>query len=219
MTNQPRRKGGRYTTLAAAIILAAVVISATIFASPYPGRATATATVVSTTTMIVSSTRTATLISTTTVTARSTSTIGNITGRPGPVTLYRTNGDWNFTVILNNTAVTKGHVIAALLNLTNISGQNQTVHVGGPLYNPTVYSQNGTIIWAANPSGVNLVTNWAYGPGRSQEWDVPTSSLQSGQTYFLNVWPLIGTNTTQAISAGQYLIGEDLMINATFTVA
>ncbi|HVC27512.1 MAG TPA: hypothetical protein VND40_05070 [Nitrososphaerales archaeon] len=117
---------------------------------------------------------------------------------------------------MNVTAVTRGQVIAALLNLTNISGQNQTVRIAGPLYNPMLYSRNGTMVWEGGGNGNNLIVNWTYGPGRVQEWDIPTTSLHSGQTYILNVWPIIGANTTQQF---QYLIGKDLVINATITVA
>lgn len=161
------------------------------------------------------STSTVTQSSTVTVTVASTSA-SSFTGSPGPVTFYRTNGDWNFTVILNSTLVTRGQVVAALLNLTNISGQNQTVHVTGPLYTPTIHSLNGTSLWCDCRSGVNLQTNWTYGPGRVQQWDIPTSSLQSGRSYILSVEPFIGANTTYW---NKYQIGEDLMINATFTVA
>jgi hypothetical protein len=158
----------------------------------------------------------ATITSTTTVTASEISTIQSATGSTGLVTFYKTNGDWNFTVTLNSTTVERGRVIAALLNLTNISGQNQAVHVVGPLYNPTVYSQNGTAVWCSCPSEFTFDTTWTPGPGVAQKWDILTSTLPSGQTYVLNIWPFIGATNTAA--EGQYLIGEDLMINATFTV-
>jgi hypothetical protein len=121
--------------------------------------------------------------------------------------------------MLNSTAVTRGQIIAALLNLTNISGQSQTVHVVGPLYNPTVYSPNGTAVWCSCPSEVNFNTNWTNGPGAVQEWDIPTSLLHPGQSYTLNVWPFIGTPTSDTAGGWEFLIGEDLMINATFIVA
>ena len=164
-------------------------------------------------TTITSTSTASPITSTITVTVGSISSAKSFTGSQGRVTFSRTNGDWDFTMILNGTAVNRGQVMAALLNLTNISGQTQTVHVVVPLYNPLVYSQNGTVVWRAYPSEMNFDMNWTSGPGRSYEWDIPTSSLHSGQTYVLNVWPFIGTP-----SSSQYLIGEDLMINATFTV-
>jgi hypothetical protein len=159
-----------------------------------------------------------TITSTTTVTASATSTIQSVTGSTGLVTLYRTNGDWNFSLTLNATTVKRGQVIAALLNLTNISGQNQSVHIVDPLYAPIVYAQNGTEVSCVCPSEINSLANWIAGPVNSQKWDIPTSSLPPGESYVLNVWPLVGPPTLDSVDEQPYLIGESLMINATFTV-
>jgi hypothetical protein len=134
--------------------------------------------------------------------------------------LSRTNGDWVFSIRLQNSLLAMGQEFALSYNLTNISGQPQTIHVVNPLVNPTIYSANGTIVWAWNPTQMNYVTTIPYKAGNwSAPLDIPTSALSAGQKYVLSVFPFIGTNTTSAMAVGDYSIGESLMINTTIGVA
>jgi hypothetical protein len=134
--------------------------------------------------------------------------------------LSRTNGDWVFSIRLQNSLLAMGQEFALSYNLTNISGQPQTVHIVNPLVNPTIYSANGTVVWAWNPTQMNYVTTI---PSKAGSWsaplDIPTSALSAGQRYVLSVFPFIGTNTTSAMAVGDYSIGESLMINTTIGVA
>lgn len=133
--------------------------------------------------------------------------------------LSRSNGDWVFSIRLQNSLLAMGQEFALSYNLTNISGQPQTVHAVSPLVNPTIYSANGTEVWAWNPPTFNGITTIPYGAGSwSEPLDIPTSALSAGQKYVLSVYPLIGANTTSAASAGAYSIGESLMINTIIGV-
>src|SRR5689334_22384213 len=57
--------------------------------------------------------------------------------------LSRNNGDWVFSISLQNPLLAMGQEFTLSYNLTNISGQPQRVHVVGPLVNPIIYSANG----------------------------------------------------------------------------
>jgi hypothetical protein len=104
-------------------------------------------------------------------------------------------------------------------NLTNISGQPQTVDIADPLINPTIYSANGTIVWAWNPLVINYITTIPYKAGNwSAPLEIPTSALSAGQKYVLNVFPLIWAYTTSASPVGAISIGESLLINTTIAV-
>jgi hypothetical protein len=156
-----------------------------------------------------SNSQTLTSVSTTTVTVT-----------PNPTTpLSRTTGEWFFAIRLQNPLVAMGQEFALSYNLTNISGQPQTVHEVDPLVNPTIYSANGTIVWAWNPPQSNGITTIPCKAGNwSSPLDIPTSALSAGQKYVLSVFPLIGANTTSAVAVGDYSMGESLMINATIGV-
>jgi hypothetical protein len=113
-----------------------------------------------------------------------------------------------------------GQGFALSYNLTNISGQALTVHEVNPLVNPTIYASNGTVVWAWNPPSINFITTIPFKAGNwSAPLDLPATALSAGQKYVLSVFPLIGTNTTSAVAAGDYSIGESLMINTTLTVS
>ena len=133
--------------------------------------------------------------------------------------LSRSNGDWVFSIRLQSSLLAMGQQFALSYNLTNISGQPQTVHEVNPLINPTIYSANGTLVWAWNPPTENFITTI---PSEAGNWtgpfDIPTSALSAGQKYVLSVYPLIGATTTSAMAVGDYSIGESLMINATIGV-
>lgn len=130
--------------------------------------------------------------------------------------LSRSNGDWVFSIRLQNSLLAFGQEFALSYNLTNISGQPQTVHFVNPLINPTIYSANGTVVWAWNPPTYNGVETI---PNKAGNWsaplDIPTSALLTSQKYVLSVLPLIGANTTSALAIGDYSIGESLMVNTT----
>jgi hypothetical protein len=148
------------------------------------------------------------------------STTTTVTATPIQTTsLSRSNGDWFFSIRLQNSLFAMGQGFALSYNLTNISGQPQRVHVVSPLVNPTIYSANGTIVWAWNPPTMNYITTIPYKAGNwSAPLDIPTSALSAGQKYVLSVFPFIGANTTSAVEVGDYSIGQSLMINTTIAV-
>ena len=155
-----------------------------------------------------------------TVTSTATmSTTTTVTAAPGGKTsLARTNGDWSFAVRLPKSPITRGFDFFSLsYNLTNVSGQPQKVHVVDPLVNPAVYSSNGTLVWAWDPPTMNYITTVPYGPGNWSSLAIPTYPFSPGQQYVVTVYPLIGSNTTGAVEAGDYSIGQSLMINATIS--
>lgn len=158
-----------------------------------------------------------TITNASTVLLSTTTTVAAIPIQTTP--LSRTNGDWVFSMRLQNSLLAMGQGFALSYNLTNISGQPQTVHVVNPLINPTIYSANGTVVWAWNPPQINYITTIPYKAGNwSASLDIPTSALSAGQKYVLSVFPSIGANTTSAVEAGDYSIGESLMINTTIAV-
>ena len=131
----------------------------------------------------------------------------------------KTNGDWTFSIRLQNSLLAMGGQSNLSYNLTNISGQPQTVHVVNPLVNPEIYAENGSEVWAWNPPTYNEITTIPPTAGNwSEPLNFPPSGLPAGK-YFLSIWPLIGPNTTSAVGIADYSIGESLMINATFTVS
>lgn len=145
---------------------------------------------------------------------KATTTVSSAAGSLLPVTLYRANGDWNFTVSLNRTAVTRGQDIAAVLNLTNVSGQTQSVVIASPLSNPALYTLSGKQVWAWERSATNAVQQISEGQTLSYPISIPTSELQTGETYVLTSSPNILTATNPEVS-----FGKDLQVNATITVA
>ena len=226
MNDPPARS---YTRLAIAIVVAAIVISASALSySSFEATVTRTSTTTATTTDFTTSTFTSTDTSTETITSTRNVTV-TISGSPtstgthtdnesqtGQVTFYRSNGDWNFSVTLSSLIVPKGQPIDAFVNITNISGQTQRVHEVGPIINPAIYSENGTQVWALDPPQVNFFTNVTSGPGTSNgPWVISTSDLSPGHSYVLSIWPFIGTSAT---GNSDYQIGESLMVNATISV-
>jgi hypothetical protein len=116
--------------------------------------------------------------------------------------------------------ILKGEKIAIYYNLTNISGQPQTVHVVGPLVNPILYSANGSVVWAWDPPEINSIMIFPFPSGDlTGQVFVPTSNLDTGANYTLSIWPLIGANSTNAVDVGDYSIGESLTINASISIA
>jgi hypothetical protein len=170
--------------------------------------------------------------------SRQTTTI-TVTSAPIQTTPFsRSNGEWVFSIRFPNfllakgnnfqefllpynlTNIPSGYNIALSYNLTNISGQPQSVHVAYPLINPTIYSANGTVVWASNPPEFNGITTIPYGAGNwSVLFLIPTYALLAGQKYVLSVYPLIGATTTSAMAVGDYSTGESLMINTTIGIS
>ena len=133
--------------------------------------------------------------------------------------LSKSNGDWAFSIRLHGSLLAFGGQYGLSYNLTNISGQPQIVHVVNPLVNPVIYAMNGTEVWAWNPPDFNGIMTIPPTAGNwSEPINFPPSTLPAGQ-YVLSIWPLIGANTTRAVSSADYSIGESLMINATFTIS
>lgn len=195
--SDPHQSSGRHFIYAiVAILVSGLVIAAAIFATMSRPPA-------------VTTTEKSTIILISTITP-----VVTIAVAPKALSNYRTNGDWNFSVSLSATLVTQGENIQVVLNTTNISGQTQRVDAVNPLYNPTIYSDNGTLVWALDPSQINYVANWPSTQANTSELSIPTSELAPGQNYVLSLWPLIGTPT----GAGQDLIGENLMINVTIGI-
>ena len=136
--------------------------------------------------------------------------------------LSRGNGDWVFSIHLQN-ATDPDSQYALSYNLTNISGQPQTVHVVSPLVNPAIYFTNGTLTWRLEgaPSTMNYITTI---PSKAGSWSAPLKLPTEGirglgaGNYVLSVFPLIGANTTSALATADYSIGESLMINMTIAI-
>ena len=100
-------------------------------------------------------------------------------------------GSWNFTVTINSSSVARGQDILFMANLTNY-GPNQTFNRWiEPFINPSVSSSNGTGVWAWDPPAVTFANvTIASGETISQDVNIPTSRLLSGQSYFITVAPL-----------------------------
>lgn len=133
----------------------------------------------------------------------------------GPVGFHRTDGNWSFTVSLSSLVMPRGQPIVAYVNLTNISGQTQTINEDDPLVNPAIHSENGSMIWVWNPSKIYRQANVTAGEQLvSGSYYISTSKLTVGQNYTLSIWPLIEPGT----STGPFALGESLIINATISV-
>jgi len=114
-------------------------------------------------------------------------------GSPGatPFNQSDIDGTWNFTVTISSNSVTRGETIILVANLTNV-GQNITFdQFVRPYINPIVTAANGTEVWAWDPPQ-STWPNWkiASGETTSEQIRIPTSQLQRGQSYFINVAPI-----------------------------
>lgn len=111
---------------------------------------------------------------------------------PNPVQLSVSGSGWNFTAGIGSSSVEVGYPIQLMASLTNVSPSNQTITpFVGPYINPSIWSSNGTEIWAWNPLQItepNLTL--ASGRGLSAKVSIPTSQLISGQIYLVKVIPL-----------------------------
>jgi hypothetical protein len=135
----------------------------------------------------------------------------------GRVSFYKSDGDWNFSVILGSSVVPKGEPIEANATLTDISGQDQLVYQAGPFINPVIYSKNGTQVWASDSFQIHSGANYTAGESTGPDLDnIPTLNLTVGQSYILSIWPYI--EPVSGFPTGTYQLGRSLMINATISI-
>jgi hypothetical protein len=76
--------------------------------------------------------------------------------------------------------------------LTNIGPANQTIaNFVRPYINPEIYTANGSEVWAWDPPQVTW-PSWIITSGQtlSQDVSIPTTQLNAGQTYSIEVVPL-----------------------------
>ena len=130
------------------------------------------------------------------------------------LTWFANYGVWNYAVTLSSDQITQGEDITALFVLTNFSNQNQTVDVDHPLVLPTIYSQNGTIIWTWTPPSYNDIENITASQALTQQITIPTHLLKAGQTYILSTYPGIG-HVNPGVGPD---IGSHLELNQTITI-
>jgi hypothetical protein len=141
----------------------------------------------------------------------------------GSHVFHMSNNGWNFSVTLNNLAVTSGSAASTIdvyVNLTYISNQPQKVRMANPLINPVLYCASGPYcgnpgheVWAWDPPNVSLINMTVY-PGNwyfSGPYLIPLSGMAQGG-YTLSIWPFVEPSGT---AGGEYSIGQSLMINAT----
>jgi hypothetical protein len=97
----------------------------------------------------------------------------------------------NFTASISSNSVNRGETILLTTSLTNI-GQNETIsNFVEPYINPVVYAMNGTQVWAWDPPAVTFPNRTiSTGETISQNVSIPTSQLQEGQSYFIEVMPI-----------------------------
>ncbi len=142
-----------------------------------------------------------------------TTTTTSSSQQPASLTWYASYGVWNYAVTLTTNEIQPGQNITALFQLTNMSNETQTVDLGGPMVLPTIYAQDGKVVWAYQPSAdTNAVQNVAAGRVLSEQLTLPTSMLSAGQSYILSSSPDIG-NPGFTVN-----IGSHLELNETITV-
>lgn len=157
--------------LAAAVLLGAVLVSATLIVAPPLIR---TRTVVST--------------------ATATESLGTTTYYNPPQNSQRVsmlNSIWNFTASLNSFEVSQAQAVAVTANLTNISPVSQIMSERiQPWFSVSVYASNGSVLWTLGPAQPSLTnyTIWS-GYSYSQSTSIPTSGLSIGQSYTIRVNP------------------------------
>jgi hypothetical protein len=146
-----------------------------------------------------------------------TSTTTNTTSslqQPGSLSWDASYGVWNYEVTLTTNQIQQGQNITAIFTLTNFSNETQTVDLGGPLVLPTIYSQDGKVVWAYQPSAdTNAIQNITAGQAITEQMVLPTWMLQADQSYILSTCPDIGTPDF-AVN-----IGAHLQLNQTIIVA
>ena len=122
-------------------------------------------------------------------------------------------GAWNYEVTLNTNQIQPGQNITALFTLTNFSNRTQTVDVDNPLVLPTIYAQDGKVVWAWEPPSINEIENITAGQVISEPFTLPTWMLQAGQSYILTTAPGF------SVPGSAVDISQQLQLSQTITVA
>jgi hypothetical protein len=116
-------------------------------------------------------------------------------------------------VTLNTNQIQPDQNITALFTLTNFSTLTQTVDVDNPLVLPTIYAQDGKVVWAWTPPSFNEIENITAAQAISEPLTLPTWMLQAGQSYILTTAPGFSTPGS-AVD-----ISQQLQLSQTITVA
>lgn len=180
-----------YNAVAIAIVIAGVMISASLFIAIGPTTKTVTTTTITTT------------VST------STATSNQPTG-PTPVNLSASFDVWVLTAQLNTTVVTIGEPINFTFYLENTWTQNESISVSFPLANPAIYTQNGKPVWTYEQLGTTAIQQITPGEKFGDQLLIPTTELQAGQSYIFTSSPNIGNDFGP--------IGQYLQVYATINV-
>jgi hypothetical protein len=122
-------------------------------------------------------------------------------------------GAWNYEVTLNTNQIQPGQNITALFTLTNFSNRTQTVDLDNPLVLPTIYAQDGKVVWAWEPPAINEIENITAGQALSEPLTLPTWMLQAGQSYTLTTAPGF------SVPGSTVDISQQLQLSQTITVA
>ena len=192
------------------IVIAGVLIAAGLyFASSGSLKAT--------TTTVTIPGKTTTSVST--ITSFSTSTLtSTLTGRqptgPSPVTLTASFDVWKLSANLDRTVITEGRQLNFTFYLENTWTANESIAVSNPLANPAIYTQQGKLAWSYEQSATTAIQQIAPGQKLYDQLLIPTSELQSGQTYIFTSYPNIGEATSPATTP----IGQYLQVYAEITV-
>ena len=153
MTAQPPRS---YTRLAIAVILAAVLVSATILLT-LEGSSTVTQTKTQTNTVTTTVSRAATSTQST-CTIDGPSVFDCVTPSRVTEAFDFGSGAWNFTASVNATSVVRGQVILLTVTLTNTGGNETVNELVEPFIDPQIFAPNRTLLWQWNPP---QATDWA----------------------------------------------------------
>jgi hypothetical protein len=134
------------------------------------------------------------------------------TGAPQSLVSSDAYGAWNYSASLSASQMSPGQNVTATFTLKNTSNQTQRVDVDNPLVLPTIYSLNGTVVWAFRPPSYNAIENVTASQVLSTQMTLPTYLLKPGQSYVLSTSPGIGT------PGFVVNFGPDLQVNQTITV-
>ncbi|MGD0637288.1 MAG: hypothetical protein ABSA72_04540 [Nitrososphaerales archaeon] len=122
-------------------------------------------------------------------------------------------GAWNYEVTLSTNQIQPDQNITALFTLTNFSNRTQTVDLDEPLVLPTIYAQDGKVVWTWEPPSINEIENITAGQAISEPFTLPTSMLQAGQSYTLTTAPGF------SVPGSSVDISQQLQLSQTITVA
>jgi hypothetical protein len=207
MSPSSRTNFGR--VVAISIILAALIISAILFAS-------------SGTRQTVTTTR----IETTTTTVTPSAEI-----EPnGSLLMSKTWGNWTFTLSMNSTSVKVGGALLAFGRLTYNGQANTTIDEVEPIVGIGIYNSTGGMVWQFSPSQVIVEVTITPGETLGTDVCIPITtvalapSAQNHNCQFaLNQEPLPGVYSVEVgpnfySSTGNQDLGSNLQITANFTI-